>query len=75
LALGRPVVVQDTGLDAQYPVGGAILPFVDVASAVTALSEVEREYDRRCREARTIAAELFAAERVLGRLLADAGCQ
>jgi hypothetical protein len=75
LALGRPVVVQDTGLAAHYPVGGAILPFADVAGAVTALSDVEHDYDRRCREARTIAAELFAAERVLGRLLADAGCQ
>jgi hypothetical protein len=74
LALGRPVVIQDTGLATHYPVGGAILPFDDVAGAAAALGEVERDYDRRCREARAIAAELLAAERVLGRLLTDAGC-
>jgi hypothetical protein len=74
LALGRPVIVQDTGLGANYPVGGAILPFSDLVGAAAALREVEHDYDRRCREARTIAAEVFAAERVLGRLLADAGC-
>jgi len=38
------------------------------------LLEVEHDYVRRCREARAIAVELLAAERVLGRLLADAGC-
>ena len=74
LALGRPVVIQDTGLATHYPVGTAILPFDDLDGAAAALAEVERDYDRRCREARAIAAELLAAERVLGRLLADAGC-
>ncbi len=75
LAMGRPVVVQDTGLAAHYPVGGAILPFADVDGAATALAAVARDYEGRSREARTIAAEVFGAERVLGRLLADAGCR
>ncbi len=74
LASGRPVVVQDTGLGAHYPRGGPILPFDDLAGAAAALAEVERDHPRRCREARAVAAELFAAERVLGRLLDDAGC-
>jgi hypothetical protein len=74
LAMGRPVVVQDTGIAAHYPVGGAIMPFADLDGAAAALAEVAHDYDRRCREARTIAAEVFGAERVLGRLLADAGC-
>jgi hypothetical protein len=74
LALGRPVVIQDTGLAPHYPVGGAILPFDDLEGAAVALEEVGRDYGRRCREARAIAAELLAAERVLGRLLANAGC-
>ncbi len=75
LALGRPVIVQDTGFAERYPVGGAILPFADLDGAAAALAEVEHDYDRRCREARTIAAEVFGAERVLGRLLADADCR
>lgn len=74
LASGRPVVIQDTGLTAHYPVGDAILPFDDLSGAAAALAAVEHDHDRRCREARALAAELFAADRVLGRLLADAGC-
>jgi hypothetical protein len=74
LAMGRPVIVQDTGLASHYPIGGAILPFDDLDGAAAALGEVEHDYERRCREARAIAGEVFAAERVLERLLADAGC-
>jgi hypothetical protein len=51
------------------------LPFTDLDGAATALREVEHGYERRCREARALAAEAFGAERVLGRLLADAGCR
>lgn len=74
LALGRPVVVQDTGFVGHYPVGDAILPFDDLESAVTALAAVEDGYARRCRVARELAADAFGAECVLGRLLVDAGC-
>lgn len=74
LALGRPVVVQDTGFAGHYPVGEAILPFVDLASAAEALAAVEDGYARRCRVAREVAVDAFGAERVLGRLLVDAGC-
>lgn len=74
LALARPVVVQDTGFAGHYPVGDAILAFDDLDGAVAALAAVEDGYDRRCRAAREIAAEAFGADRVLGRLLGDAGC-
>lgn len=74
LALGRPVVIQDTGLAAHYPIGDAILPFDDLDGAAAALADVEHDYARRCDAARTMAGELFGADRVLGRLLADAGC-
>jgi hypothetical protein len=74
LALGRPVVIQDTGLAAHYPIGDAVLTFTDLDGAAAALAEVERGYPQRCRAARALAVEAFASERVLGRLLADAGC-
>ena len=74
LALGRPVVVQDTGFAGHYPLGDAILAFDDLDGAAAALVAVEDGYARRCRVAREIAVEAFGAERVLGRLLADAGC-
>jgi len=73
LAMGRPVIVQDTGLAAHYPVGGAILLFADAAEAAARLSEVEDGYARRCRDARALAAEAFDAGGILRRLLADAG--
>jgi hypothetical protein len=75
LAMGRPVVIQDTGLGSHYPLDGAIFAFDDVAGASAALAEVEHDYPRRCRDARALAAELFGSERVLRRLLADAGCE
>ncbi|MCC6850452.1 MAG: glycosyltransferase family 1 protein [Deltaproteobacteria bacterium] len=74
LALGRPVIVQDTGLAPHYPLGDAILPFADLEGAVAALGAVREGYARRCAAARAVAVEAFGAERVLGRLLADAGC-
>ena len=73
LATGRPVVVQDTGLSAHYPIGDAILVFSDVDEAVAALARVEDDHARRCATARAIAADTFDAGRVLRRLLADAG--
>jgi hypothetical protein len=74
LALGRPVVVQDTGFGARYPVGDAIFPFTDVEGAVAGIAAATADHPRRCRAARDVATEVFASERVLGRLLADAGC-
>ena len=74
LAVGRPVVVQDTGLAPHYPLGEAIVAFDDVDGAVAALAVVAEDHARRCEVARELADELFSAERVLGRLLADAGC-
>ena len=52
-----------------WPAAAAAL----AAEAVAALAAVEQDYGRRCRAARALAAEMFGAQRVLGRLLADAG--
>jgi hypothetical protein len=40
LASGRPVIVQDTGLSADLPVGEGLLVFDDLAGAAAALDEV-----------------------------------
>jgi len=72
LAMGRPVVIQDTGLAAHYPLGDAILVFADAEEAAAALAAVEREYARRCAGARALAASAFDSGRILRRLLADA---
>lgn len=71
LALGRPVVVQDTGLEGHYPIGRGLLSFTDVETAAAALDDVVGAYAVHARAARALAAELFDARRVLGRLLDD----
>ena len=74
LAMGRPVVIQDTGLAAHYPIGEAILLFTDAEEAAAALAAVERDYGRRCAAARALAASAFDSGCILRRLLAEAGC-
>jgi hypothetical protein len=72
LAAGRPVVVQDTGFAAAFPVGEGIVPFSCLQEAVTAIQEVEGNYPRHARAATGIAAEYFDADKVLSRLVSDA---
>lgn len=73
LALGKPVVVQDTGFRPYYPSDAGIFPFTTIDEAVAAIAIVEADYRRQCDAARATAEQEFAATRVLSRLLADAG--
>jgi len=73
LACGKPVVVQDTGFAADLERGPGLHPFTSVAEAVEGLAAVRADYRRACDHARELAELCFDAERVLGRLLADAG--
>ncbi|MBI4515281.1 MAG: glycosyltransferase family 1 protein [Deltaproteobacteria bacterium] len=73
LALGKPVVVQDTGFSAYYPTGAGLFAFDTLEQAVAGLAAVAADYPRHCQAARAIAEQEFAAPRVLGRLLHDAG--
>ena len=73
LACGKPVVVQETGFSAHVPPGPGLRPFSTREEAGAALATIRADYARACRHARALAESHFAAERVLGRLLADAG--
>src|SRR5436309_14253137 len=73
LAAGRPVVTQDTGVGKFVPTGRGLLTYGTMEEAVEALRGIEADYVAHSAAARAIATEHFAAERVLGRLLADAG--
>ena len=73
LACGKPVVVQDTGFAPDLQRGPGLHPFSTVAEAVDGLAAVRADYSRACEHARALAERSFAAERVLGQLLADAG--
>jgi hypothetical protein len=73
LAAGKPVVTQDTGVGKFVPSGEGLLLFDTPEEAREALARVDADYLRHCAAARAVASEHFAADRVLGRLLADAG--
>ncbi len=72
LAAGRPVVVQDTGFAAIFPVGEGILPFTTVEEAVAAIDEVEGNYAWHAKAARAITEEYFDSALVLTQLINEA---
>jgi hypothetical protein len=68
LAAGRPVVTQDTAFGNVLPTGLGLFSFRTMEDIVVAFDAIECDYKRHCIAAREIAAEYFAAEKVLGRL-------
>jgi hypothetical protein len=73
LALGRPVILQDTGWTDFYPHGEGLLPFHDEASAVAALETVAKDPLRHARAARDIAEKYCSAPVVVNQLLETLG--
>jgi hypothetical protein len=71
LALGKPVVVQDTGWSKYYPTGAGLFAFDTPDEALAALEMANGDYRRQCDAARAVAESAFASDRVLERLLAD----
>ena len=73
-ALGCEVsYVEDTGFAADLERGPGLHPFSAMEDAVAGLAAVRADYARACEHARALAEQSFAAERVLARLLRDAG--
>jgi hypothetical protein len=75
LAAGKPVVTQETGFGKFIPTGHGLFAFSTLEEAVSALATVNADYVRHTHAARQIAAEYFAADKVLGKLLRDAGVE
>jgi hypothetical protein len=69
------VVVQDTGFSDFLPTGAGLMAFSDAAQAIEAVRQVAADYNRHQRAALEIARECFAADRVIGNILARAGLQ
>jgi hypothetical protein len=72
LASGRPVLVQDTGLGDWLPLGSGVVAFRDPDGALEGIRAINGDYDHHRAAARRIAEELFATDRVLPTLLAQA---
>jgi glycosyltransferase involved in cell wall biosynthesis len=69
MAMGRPVVVQDTGFSDFLPCGAGLLAYRRPSEAVAAIRRVHDDYDAHCRAARALVEEHFDASRVLTSLL------
>ena len=73
LAAGRPVITQETGFSKFLPTGKGLFGFKTMEDILSAVDVIERDYEGNCRAARELAAEYFAAEKVVGSLMARAG--
>ncbi|MDE3066731.1 MAG: hypothetical protein KGJ60_04180 [Verrucomicrobiota bacterium] len=73
LAAGRPVITQETGFSKFLPTGKGLFGFKTMDDILKAVDVIEGDYEGHCRAAREIAAEFFAAERVVGDLMHRAG--
>jgi len=73
LAAGRPVITQETGFSHHLPTGKGLFAFRTMDDILAAVDAIESDYAGHCRAARDIAAEFFAAEKVVGSLMQRAG--
>ena len=69
LASGRPVLAQDTGLAAHYPVGEGLVLYTTLEEAVAGVAAISADYPRHARRAREIAEQEFDSDRVLKKLV------
>ena len=75
LALGVPVVVQDTGFGVAVPVGRGVLAFGTMEEAEEAIEQLAADPVGHAQAARAIAHEYFDSDRVLTRFIEQAGAK
>jgi len=73
LAAGRPVVTMRTGFSKFYPAGTGLFEFSTMEEVLAALDAIATDYPKHSRAARELAMEYFASDRVVSRLLTEAG--
>lgn len=70
LALGRPVITEDTGAGKYLPAASGLSFVRDLETAEAAAKEVLADWPRRSREARACAVEIFDSAKNLRKILA-----
>jgi len=73
LASGRPVITQETGFSNIFPTGAGLFAFSTLGEAVSAIENINDDYEHHCRAASEIARDYFNYDVVLSRLLSDVG--
>lgn len=69
LALGRPVLMEETGFSDHYPTGTGLLTFRNMDEAVALVQEVDGNYAHHSRAAREFAEEYLDSSRCLERMI------
>jgi len=69
LALGRPVLQQDTAWPEVFPIEAGQLPFTGVNDCAAALQRIEENYEFHASAAKALADGIFSADRAIGTLL------
>jgi hypothetical protein len=72
VSAGRPVVLQDTGFSKFIPTGEGLLAFSTTEETVDVIHQVEANYERHTKAARSIAEEYFDLDKVLNQLIEEA---
>lgn len=72
LAAGRPVITQETAFSKFLPTGRGLFAFSTLDQIVAAVDSIETDYEAHSKAAREIAAEYFAAEKVIDSLMTRA---
>jgi hypothetical protein len=73
LASGKPVITQDTAFGKVLPTGRGLFAFRTMDDILAALDAIASDYEGNCRAAHDIAAEHFAAEKVVGTMMQQVG--
>jgi hypothetical protein len=73
LAMGKPLVIQDTNARCRLPAGEGFLTFQTMDEILAALEEVNGNYERHCKTARRLAEEYFDSSKLLSRMLDEVG--
>lgn len=73
MAMGRPVIAEETGFSRRIPAGRGVIAFTDLDSARAAVAEIDGNYPMHSRAAREIAADLFNSRRQLTAMLDACG--
>lgn len=73
LASGRPVVIQDTGINDWLDFTDGVCVFEDLDTAADALEQLQGNYSRHSIAARELANDVFSHTAVLNRLLRECG--
>lgn len=71
LASGKPVLVQDTAIEKNLPVGEGLLTFKDMNDIIEGIKNINSNYVLHCKMARNIAEEYFDSNKILKEILKE----